>query len=46
MIKVYGEDSKGNPKEIKKEIVYFDKFMVEFVVNLEKNFSRHLLVEV
>ncbi len=44
MIKVYGEDSKNNPIEVRKDIVYIDKFKIEFVVEMDKKLSNHLIV--
>lgn len=44
MIKIFGEDTKGNPLELKKEVIFVDKFKLEFLVKIDKKLSSHLLV--
>ncbi len=46
MIKVFGEDSNNNLKEINKVLVFKDKFQVEFIIDVKRNFKNHLYVEV
>jgi hypothetical protein len=46
MISVFGEDSKLNPVELKKEIIYQDKFKIEFLVKMDKKLSNHLIVQI